>query len=336
MRQTVKWEKHEIGLILASLAMIAFLLIAQKVMGGSYYWRIDPKFAGSTLDSGRVVLWTGADSTSTKRLMLSGDSTAIDSVLDSILVSDTAVSRLVSMYYFFGQGAEGPYPEIIPPMFPRVSGGAVDSNRTELGVTDTGTYSISLLFADTSDGDTAGVPNVKVDLRGWNTSTLLGTGQRTNESGIVTYGTSGENLAFRGVGPTAQYVWPINWEDSVTISADLTDTVMGYFIDVPVASGSQVCAVTVVVLDNAGRAAQNVRVSAQLTRGNLRDSAGYAVANFTQNEQTDTLGRATFTCRWSSYLIPATKWRFTVKDPSVGQTKKEITVPRQASLTLEF
>jgi hypothetical protein len=111
---------------------------------------------------------------------------------------------------------------------------------------------------------------------------------------------------------------------------------MGYFIDVPVASGGQVCAVTVIVLDNRGQPAHNVPVSTYLTKSNLKDSAGYAVANYTQTERTDTLGRATFECRWSSYLIPATKWRFSINDPAVGQTRKDVMVPRQSSYTLEF
>ena len=324
-----------IPLTIGVAIVLAALLGGPLIMGATYQKKIREYFAGSVLDSGRVVLWTGADSTGSYRLTLAADSTAIDSVIDSIGLSDTAISFLTYKFYFFGQDVEAPDERTIPPMFPRVSGGAVDSNRTEQGGAGSGTYTVNIKFLDTSTAPDAFIPNVDVDLRGWNTSTLLGTAT-TSPSGVATFGTDADSVAFRGVGPSAQYVWPINWEDSVAGSGNLTDTVMGFFIDVPVASGSKVCAVTVIVLDNGGRPARNVPVHAYLPKSNLRDSAGYAVANYMQQQKTDTLGRATFQCRWSSYLIPATKWWFAVAAPGVGMTRINKTVPRQASYTLQF
>lgn len=322
-------RKDRLPTIVAGIVML-FLLgcgLTAQIWGASE-WPLRLPFNGQTADTCFVKMFVDSG------LGTGYDSISIDSFFDVTEVNTSftvkasySYMRVIS-FNFFSTGDLDGYTEYLPAL-------VMDSNRTEQGGAGSGTYTVNLLFADTSSGDTAGVPYVSVDLRGWNTSTLLGT-DRTNASGIATFGTDADSVAFRGIGPTAQYVWPILWEDSVAGSGNLIDTVMGYFIDIPVASGSQVCAVTVVVLDNAGRAARNVLVSARLTRSNLKDSAGYAVANFTQNQRTDYLGRATFSCRWSSYLIPATKWRFTVRDPSVGQTKKEITVPRQTSLTLEF
>ena len=331
--------------IVIAVAILALGLMWADAEGANAKLKVREYFDGSTADTVRYDLWADGDSIKT------GNWTAVDSIRDSITIDPTLGHVIRFKGYFFGLSDvlcwEKSYPAREPvisdtniageeiAMMPEDWTAADSAAYQGAGGAGSGKYTVNLLFADTSGGGTAGVPYVQAGLRGWNTPTLLGTGE-TNESGIATFGTDADSVAFKGVGPTAEYIWPVLWEDSVAGSGDLTDTVMGYKIDIPVSSGSQVCAVTVIVLDNAGEAAHNVRVSAYLLRSNLRDSAGYAVANYLQEKKTDNLGRATFQCRWSSYLIPATKWLFTVKSPAVGQTKKKITVPRQTSYTLEF
>lgn len=95
----------------------------------------------------------------------------------------------------------------------------------------------------------------------------------------------------------------------------------------PVAVPASNCAVTVFVVDNAGNPAPGVMVAAYLTGHSLADSLGQAIENTPQYVPTDANGNATFICIWSSYIIPATKWRFTVL--SSGNKKKDYTVPRQ-------
>ncbi len=310
-------RKDRLPLVTACIVgviMLACGLVGQ-VWGGTYQYKFREYFDGNTADSVSWTLWTGADSTGT------WDTTNATSVIDSVEVDDTKASSLKFRFFFFGLVSPyiGSWTYSIPP--------------TQSSGSGSGAYTVNIKFLDTSAAPDAFVPAVSATLRGWNTSVPLGV-TATDGSGVATFGTSATNIAFKGVGPSAQYVWPINWEDSVATSGDHTDTVKGYFIDVSVASGSQVCAVTVIVLDNGGRPARNVQVSAYLARTNLRDSAGYAVANFTQTQKTDSNGRATFQCRWSSYLIPATKWQFTVGSPS--NSRKSVTVPRQASYTLQF
>jgi len=309
------------GIILLCIALAA------PVQGASE-WPLRLPFDGATADTCFVKMFvdsgaaTGYDSISIDSFF------SVTEVDTSFTVSSSFSYMRVVSFNFYGTGDLDGYTEYLPAL-------VTDSNRTEQGGAGSGTYTVNIKFLDTSTAPDAFIPNVNVDLRGWNTSVLLGT-DYTNESGIATFGTDADSVAFKGVGPSGQYVWPINWEDSVPNSGDLIDTVMGYFIDVPVSSGSQVCAVTVIVLDNGGRPARNIPVTAYLPRSNLKDSAGYAVANFTQSQKTDTQGRATFECRWSSYLIPATKWWFAIAAPGVSQTRKNVTVPRQSSYTLQF
>lgn len=312
MRRKDGWPR-----IVSMVVLVLFLAagLYLNAYGGTYQYKFREYFDGNTADSVSWTLWTGADSTGT------WDTTNATSVIDSVEVDDTKASSLKFRFFFFGLVSPyvGSWTYNIPP--------------TQSSGSGSGLYTVNIKFLDTSTAPDAFIPAVNVNLRGWNTSTLLGT-DPTDESGVASFGTNATNIAFKGVGPSAQYVWPINWEDSVATSGNHTDTVMGYFIDVPVASGSQVCAVTVIVLDNGGRPARNVQVSAYLAGTNLRDSAGYAVANFTQTQKTDDNGRATFECRWSSYLIPATKWQFSVGSPS--NSRKAVTVPRQASYTMQF
>lgn len=198
-------------------------------------------------------------------------------------------------------------------------------------LTGTGPYTVTFLTWDSTTDLAA--PRVDLTIRPVNQSTHTAS-PKTDASGYGAANLTADSFVVIEDMPG----WTQdNTLDTIVVSgANDTFTVYMDFIDVPVASGSQVCAVTIIVLDNAGEAARNVRASAYLTKSNLKDSAGYAVANYTQEKKTDVLGRVTFYCRWSSYLIPETKWRFTVRDPAVGMTKKEILVPRQSSYTLEF
>ena len=198
-------------------------------------------------------------------------------------------------------------------------------------LTGTGPYSVTFLTWD-STTDFA-VPRVALTVRPVDQSSHAAS-PKTDASGYGTANLTADSFVVMEDVPG----WTQdNTLDTIVVSgANDTFTVYmdQYAPDAP--PGGQVCAVTVIVLDNAGDPAYNVKIGAYLLRSNLRDSAGYAVANYLQEKKTDASGMVTFHCRWSSYLIPATKWRFSVRTPGVGMTKKDITVPRQSTYTLEF
>ena len=315
MKRKDSWTGHEKGLIVMVLAMVLFLLIAPKIMGGSYYWRIEPRFGGNTLDSGKVFLWTGADSTLYRALTLAGDSTAIDSVLDSVLISDTAVSRLVYTYYFFGQGAEDPGVEIVPPMSPRVSGGAVDSNRTEQGGAGSGTYIIDYFLYDTTDAAALGgptpVPGWTVTAKPWNN--LYGNPSNvavTDENGMARFATDADSLAF--VVPSGLYSFPTVY-DSQTWVANDTFTLSGY-LNVPAAAAGAnyvtiyLDAVTGMVDSSTGAVIARDRLQFFLSlvgEPGLQSDSDHVIVPKTKKKRPTSTGRVSFTVMANTGLTPA-------------------------------
>lgn len=96
--------------------------------------------------------------------------------------------------------------------------------------------------------------------------------------------------------------------------------------------GSNRCAVTFSVVDNAGDPVKNAWASISMVGGNKVDSSGNVVINTIQTKPTDGNGLVTFNLIWSSYLIPST--RYFIK---VGQNiGKYVTVPRESSVLIDF
>lgn len=98
----------------------------------------------------------------------------------------------------------------------------------------------------------------------------------------------------------------------------------------------QTCNVYLFVVNNDGTPAEGVGVSAFITRGRVTDSSGNIYSNDPKYKKTNSSGVVYFTCVWSSYLIPESKWRFTGRAPGVGGFRKDYTVPRQAVDTLNL
>ena len=120
---------------------------------------------------------------------------------------------------------------------------------------------------------------------------------------------------------------------------DPATTVFGrYGYPIPAISGSiadKTCGVSVVVRKGDGRAAQNVKVYMTLAMtARTIDSTGAAIIPVMMTDRTDSLGIAQFTCLWSSYMIPATKWNIQVLVP--GGLRRQITVPRDTSYTVDL
>ena len=102
----------------------------------------------------------------------------------------------------------------------------------------------------------------------------------------------------------------------------------------PIVVPSKSAGVSVLVVDNSGFPLPGIQVSAYLTGNNLSDSLGQGIENTPQYETTDSNGSVTFICIWSSYILPPTKWRFTIM--SSGGKRKDYFVPRQEYDTLNF
>ena len=97
------------------------------------------------------------------------------------------------------------------------------------------------------------------------------------------------------------------------------------------------CIVSVVVRKSNGDPAENARVTMMpATVSRVIDSAGYAIIPIIQREKTDSLGVAQFTCMWSSYMIPETKWNIQVLGYGVGSLRRQITVPRDTVYTVDL
>lgn len=197
----------------------------------------------------------------------------------------------------------------------------------------TGPFAYTLLSVDTLSGaavDTL-VGSVKVLM------TNDGTGETT---GPVTTDASTASISF-GLHAgtytlTAAKFGYVFLNKTITISAAITDTVEGYNVPVSASGTPSTAAVTVNVHTSAGGNAAGVVVYAYLIgQGNLVDSSGAAVTNRTQRDVTNSSGQVVFTCTWSSYIIPASQWRFTVGSPS-SAVRKTVTIPRQASYTIDF
>jgi len=192
-------------------------------------------------------------------------------------------------------------------------------------LTGSGDYAMTVWAIDTSGTDDT-VSSVDVKVRDA-TGTSKGDANTLSDGKIVFNLDSG-SYTLSGMFANGYY-----WNDlTCTLSTADTMNLLGYDIALDTAGvADKTCLVLVTVVGSDGTAAENVWVTASLVNGNVADSAGNAVSGTTKKVKTDSNGRATFTCVWSSYLVPATDWRF-----RVGNVYKDITVPRQASYTVDF
>jgi len=159
---------------------------------------------------------------------------------------------------------------------------------------------------------------------------VLGT---TDGNGQVIFGLkTGDTVYFNATGPVG-YLWVQN-DTTKGITNNGVDSVRGTLFAPAAPAAGKTAAVTVFITNNDRTPAENVAVSAYLSRSRVVDSAGFPVYNQTQTLYTDSDGKVIFTCIWSSYMIPATQWYFSTSVP--GTIKKKITIPRETTVTLDL
>jgi hypothetical protein len=176
------------------------------------------------------------------------------------------------------------------------------------------------------------VPQVKMSIFSHVDTTLWAVGY-TNISGYYNFNcTAPDTFLVRG--ELFGYVWPSY--DSIFVAATQDDSAMGYVLPAVTAGSNNTCAVRIMVMNNDGTAADNVRVRAYLVGQNITDSTGQAVYNMDISARTNSSGLATINCLWSSYLLMGDStnipWHFQIRNgPGV-----EYVVPRQTADTLSF
>ena len=155
----------------------------------------------------------------------------------------------------------------------------------------------------------------------------------TPASGEIVFGFKlDDTVYFNSTGPI-DFVW--TQRDTIFgVTNGLIDTTEGFQFSGDAPASGKTAAVTVFITNNDRTPAVNVAVHAYLSRGKVVDSAGFPVYNQTQTLSTDSDGKVTFTCIWSSYMIPATQWYFSTSVP--GTIKKKITIPRETTITLDL
>lgn len=191
-----------------------------------------------------------------------------------------------------------------------------------------GPVEVRIFALDTSGTDTV-VSGVVIGL------TNLSTGDRlmgpTLGNGSQTFGL--EAATYRAISYKSGYVFDI---DTFTVVNDEDSlAVTGYDLASTYTVTAQVATVTVNVKNASGGPAEGITISAYLKASRLADSSGAVIIPRPITDITDSLGQVTFSCIWSSYLTPATQWRFTAVIPS-GTKWVDVTIPRQSTYTVDF
>lgn len=197
--------------------------------------------------------------------------------------------------------------------------------------TGTGSYVVGFYTVDTT---VAGVYDttsfVTVNIYDMTYSLLLS--KATSSTGYTYFNMNADTFIVTG-NSLGMHDWRV---DTFVVTAAATRLLKGFELwQEPVSSTAKTASVVVTVIDNQGQPAENVYVYAELVNDEVVDSAGHLIRNTPQEKKTNALGKATFQCIWSSYLIPATKWRFYTK-VSDAQIKQDKTVPRQTSYNVNL
>lgn len=153
----------------------------------------------------------------------------------------------------------------------------------------------------------------------------------TDVNGHISFSlATGDTYYFLGYNPFL-YFWH---QDSVIHTGDTEDSIYGYSVTFPVASTDSTCAVSILVVNPDGTAANGIAIMAKIVGSFAIDSTGRAIRNTSQRKKTNAQGYVTFQCIWSSFMIPETKWLFT--SSALGGMRQEYIVPRQAVDTLQL
>lgn len=125
--------------------------------------------------------------------------------------------------------------------------------------------------------------------------------------------------------------------DTISVSgvaANDSFAINGANLTLPTATSDSVSAVTVTVKSSAGVPMAGVWITARIDRQFVLDWDGNVVNRVPQRLRSDSNGRVTFQCLYSSAMSPTTKWIFATE--GIGGLKKSLTVPSQASWTADL
>lgn len=215
--------------------------------------------------------------------------------------------------------------------------GIIDTNTadylvTRAAATGAGPARDTIIMLDTANAALMGA-GIEVSIRDASNRVVdFGT---TNAASRFVYGSRvGDAYNVFGFAPAGGFAIP---DSVITTGTDgALDTLKGYEIATVASTTAKTCNVSIFIKDASADPVEGVWVSAYPRGHNLKDSAGTAIASVPQRKQTDVNGQVTFTCYWSSYIVPETKWRFQGHSPAIGGFRVDYTVPRQASVTLDL
>ncbi len=257
------------------------------------------------------------------------NNTEIDSVLwkvfpvDSFITLDDSAIVTIAWFYFFTDDASATikfttaYEQIQAHVITSVSG--ADASFTYIAV-------------DTSAAPDTAVQGVSVSA--YNLSDQRVATGTTDGNGQVIFGFKVNDTIYFNSSQPIGWTWEQR-DTSFAVQNGGVDTTKGNKFNPTGPVAGKAATVSVFVFNNDRTAAENVAVSAYLARSKVIDSAGFPVYNQTQTFYTDSDGLVTFTCIWSSYMIPATKWWFSTAVPG-AVIKKKITIGRETTITLDL
>jgi len=218
----IKWYHP----IFVFTGFVAFLfLFTSSVMGYDSSWvQIRRHFGGYT----GTVTWT--DYIDGVRADSGGY--APDTFLkDSVWVPDVSSFRRLFRVSFFS-GSQLLDDEIYrPPIEYYVSGGVIDTNRSEQGGTGTGSNTIDVYVMDT---DSNAVIGAYVEFQNWAISGMINN-TYSDENGIARVATNADSVAVRVIAP--MYDYSTSWDSMVVVSGNyLLDSIEGS-LNAPSAAG---------------------------------------------------------------------------------------------------
>jgi hypothetical protein len=209
-----------------------------------------------------------------------------------------------------------------------VTGGWIDSNKTEQGGISGANRTWDVYVIDTSGTDTP-IPGANIDLQLTN-GTVKSRGT-SDAAGLVNF-TVTDGL-WKLVSFETGYV--LN-ELSKNISANSTDTVKGFDIQVGAASSTALCRVYGYVYSVGAAPEEGAGVNAYLPSGVAR-SGNLIISPFSVTTVTDSLGYFFLDLIRSDSLIPeGTKYDLVITRSDGTIVHKRVSVPDQASWLLEW
>lgn len=255
----------KINQVIAIVLLMVALLLCTRAFGTAVDY---PVQYSDNFDSVRVWLWKDwvivADTTTATGL----DSIGYSSfpVTDTLVLDDASDYEMKTWYYFTGNTTP-----MISTVSIKFTGGSIPG---------TGPYTISMLTVDTLGTDSI-VEGVVVTVT--NLSTGVPVRSQTSLATGFTYWNLG-TTSYEIKGKKTRYAWAF---DTVTYSADSTDTLEGYNVSISAATGDSTCNVYGTAVNIDGSAAEFARVVFTL-KGEAVDTCNdVTIANFSVETNAD-------------------------------------------------